>query len=672
MVSAAVIPQATTKTQVVNKLTPLLILLLAFGLQTAYLAELRAMFPGSFASEPFCGVDAKAHLARSVELLDGSLPGKEPYVFIPLYPFYLAFLKAWLGDSILLAVLLQLLLQVVGIAALYGIGRLVFSPLTGALATLGLATYNYYHYYMPCYDQTLLTTPFFSLTVFFLLRFHQRGRLAWLLLAGVMLALAVLSRPTLLVIFPVVAVWFVWVGYSLRQTTKNMVLLILPFIILVWPITWHNYQVSGRFILISDNFGVNLFTGNNPDAQGLDSLAESQSQPAVLRYIEIYKLVEAGETTLPAEVWRYIREQPYDWLALMLKKTWLWFAEIDERLLSPFFPLMVSQSRTLAYLPVEWQATLVVAIVGIVLASGTAISKERVVLLWLIYGILSVATIIFFIDLRFRLPFAPFIMLSAAAPLAVAPEWGRNRPRRFWLTLAILLLLYPLVPALWFYILLFVGLELLRGGRVWQVESNSRRQTTVHYSSLALVCLYLLAVGWWVYANRLATDVSQAIDHYLGPPLVGAGILGQTFQMDCNGLNHLQVTLGVRREQHDQPVIFYLARDLSSHEILFSETFDGATVQDYQKKKFFFEPISDSAGQTFFFFLASPTSTPQNNLTARGYTDTPVDRYPAGQAWAGQRGAPQPLQADFAFEAGCDLSGWQKAQMVLAQFRSDE
>jgi hypothetical protein len=78
-----------------------------------------------------------------------------------------------------------------------------------------------------------------------------------------------------------------------------------------------------------------------------------------------------------------------------------------------------------------------------------------------------------------------------------------------------------------------------------------------------------------------------------------------------------------------------------------------------------FEPVPDSAGQPFFFFLASPDSTPQNSLTARGYTDTPVDRYPGGSAWAGQLGSLQPLQADFAFTAYCELDWLEKLALAI-------
>jgi len=657
-----------------KKFVPYLIVFLAFFLQMRYQAELHATFPDSFGQQPFCGVDAKAHGERALGLLDGSIPGDKAYYFIPFYPFYLAAFHSFLGDALLLPIYVQALLQLVGIAALYSIGRLVYSSLAGALAALGLATYSYYLFYIPCFDQVLLTVPFLTLTIFFVLKFHRHQKSGWLILAGISFAATAFSRPTTLALLPVIVVWLYFaVDHRKNDPTedvgllpgrwasfgRNVIFLILPFVIAVAPITWHNYQASGRFILISDNFGVNLFTGNNPDAAGLDSLAHVQGQPAELRFRETVKREERGETTLTAEAVRYIIQQPGDWLALTATKTWLWFGEIDERLVSPFFPLSVSQSRTLAALPLEWRAAVIAALLGLVMVSGK--SRQRTLLLWLVYGVFSLATIAFFIQLRFRLPFAPFVFLIAASLLAAAPRLKQESPRRYWVTLGAMLFLYPIVPGLWVFILIFAGFGLWPKAPLHDRFGNSRPVVL----GLTAICIYLLAIGLWIRAEALASNVSQTIDHYLGPPLVAEGVLGQTFQMDCDGLNRIDLTLGVFNAQHDQPVTFYLATDLSAQEILYSETFAGRSVSDYQKKSFRFSPIANSAGKTFFFFISSPTSTPENAITIRGYTDTPLDRYPAGNAFAGRLDSLQRFEADIAFGAYCDLNTWQKLRRVF-------
>ena len=78
---------------ILAKTAPYLVILIAFIIQIAYLTELRATFPQMLTKEPFCGVDAEAHLIRSAGILDGSVPGDVPYFFIPFYPFYLAILR---------------------------------------------------------------------------------------------------------------------------------------------------------------------------------------------------------------------------------------------------------------------------------------------------------------------------------------------------------------------------------------------------------------------------------------------------------------------------------------------------------------------------------------------------------------------------------------------------
>jgi hypothetical protein len=285
-------------------------------------------------------------------------------------------------------------------------------------------------------------------------------------------------------------------------------------------------------------------------------------------------------------------------------------------------------------------------------------------LLWLAYGGVSLATILFFIQLRFRLPFAPFVILLAASLVAMVPELRRDYPRRFWFSLGILLLLYPLLPTLWLFIGLLVGLGLWikpstqkTGEGVNPPRGNDEAKFQRSKLSLiitSLIGVYLVGVGLWLQSQYPAAQ--QTIDHYLGPPLAESGILGQTFQVDCAGLSQVEITLGTFYDPPSAPITFSLATDTSAQTILFTEIFAGQSVKDYQKRKFSFPSIDTSAGQSYFFFIASPASTPQQALTARGYTDTPVDRYPQGKAWAGQLGALQPLQADFAFAARCTSS----------------
>ncbi|MDM8518688.1 glycosyltransferase family 39 protein [Anaerolineales bacterium HSG6] len=721
------------------KRLPVLFLWLAFTLQLSYLNELRQTFPDRLGVIPFCGVDSLAHLDRAHGLLNGSIPGPEVFYFIPLYPLYLATFQQFFDGSLFMPLYIQSLFQMMGLAALYKLGRQLYSPLTGLLAMIGLASYSYYLLYLPCFDQTMLTTPALTIGLTLLLSEQTRPRRLNLLIAGISFAVAILSRPTVLMALPLVLLWIGWLKVLETNTydthsgmwEKNIprrrtqtillsaTLFLLPIICAIAPLTWHNYQVSGRFVLISDNFGINLFTGNNPDAYGLDSLAHVQSQPAVLRFEETIALIKQGQTSYEREVISYWQTDPQDALELTLLKTWYWFGETEEPLIEPFFPSTVGQSAILRMLPLGWQAVIVIALLGITLIPTC--NRPALWFVWAVYAVFSLFTILFFIQLRFRVPLIPFVMLSSGALLSMAPTWLAQRHWKFGFSLAVMLILVPLIPGLVPFIVLFVGLGVVfspanrvinvslaswldkistptqpppargrssrppleahrkdeqtsplaggnEGGRISikQTSTNwNSFQATPRYTLMIALLLYLSLIMLITLTRREHQDVGQAIDHYLGPPLIGQGILGQTFRMDCDNLSQIEATLGTFNDYPDQPIIFTLTDSPTNPDPIHAETFLGQSVTDYQRRVFQFPPIPDSAGREFFFYLTSPTATAATTITARGYGDTPIDQYPDGQALAGPLGQLQPIQADVAFVATCEQSWWEQVWAVF-------
>ncbi|MBN1218429.1 MAG: glycosyltransferase family 39 protein [Anaerolineae bacterium] len=642
--------QLTKNPFFISHTIPIFVLLLTFVLFLSYPTNLHATFPNGFINKPFCGVDAQTHHQRALGLISGQYPGDKPWLFIPFYPAYLATLYVFLGIDFFFPVVVQSIFNLITCAALYAIGRYLFSNLAGTLATLAFVLYAPFIYYLPCYDQSLLTVPFFTLTVFFLFKFQANRQIRWLVFAAICVALSALSRPTILIIVPAVLLWL----FIYRISFKRFLLEALGFaglvLILISPITWHNYQTSGLFIPLSKNGGVNLFTGNNPDASGLDSLAHVQSQPAVLRHVELQKRRISGETTYSAEVFKYIREQPGDWIQLTGRKVWLWFGEADRPLISPFFSQTIEESMILRWLPIEWQAMAFTALLGLVLAKSR--QHQANMLVWLVYGFFSLATILFFIQLRFRLPFVPIVVIYAMALVTQASNWIQQNQKRYWLVLIVLLAMYLILPSLWIFILIYS----LRG--LWAASKPSG--DVVHRWTFIVIWSYLVVGGFFIHSRMAANDVSQTIAHYLGPRLVGQGILGQTLQMDCDGFDSLWIKMGTFDNNHDQPVTLFLTKDLDAQQTLLAGQFDGSKVQDNTWLHFEFEPLPDSNRQTYFFFITSPTSTVDNSLTTRGYSDVPIDYYKSGQAYAGALGSLQKIEADFAFVATCQQSLWQK------------
>ncbi|MGQ9502210.1 MAG: hypothetical protein ACUVSF_10750 [Anaerolineae bacterium] len=104
--------------------------------------------------------------------------------------------------------------------------------------------------------------------------------------------------------------------------------------------------------------------------------------------------------------------------------------------------------------------------------------------------------------------------------------------------------------------------------------------------------------------------------------------LGQTFVAPRAGLHRIDVLLYGYYRHNTQPVTFHL-RKVGAGEDTVTITFSAGEVWGWHWKHFEFPPLSDSAGQSYYFFFESPTSTPQDSITLGGVEG---DLYPYGTA----------------------------------------
>ncbi len=124
--------------------------------------------------------------------------------------------------------------------------------------------------------------------------------------------------------------------------------------------------------------------------------------------------------------------------------------------------------------------------------------------------------------------------------------------------------------------------------------------------------------------------------------LVGGVQLGQTFVAPRNGLERVDVLMYGYRRRNSQPVTFHL-RKIGTDQDEVSFTFNAGEVRGWRWQSFRFAPLEDSAGQAYYFFFDSPTSTPDDALTLGGVEG---DVYPNGAALINGH----PARADVAFK----------------------
>ena len=258
-----------------------LVLVLAALLRLGYLLEVMAA--PDFSSPRFEAL-YHDHWARSLVTGDWTPPtgvtdpeiSSRPYFRPPGYPFFLAAVYAATGGSYLAPRLVQMALGLASCLLLFALGRHFFDPLAGlaAAALYGLA-------WVPLFFEAELMAPALLVTLLLghlLALARWRGRIGsrrsslHALLAGVLLGLAALVRPNSLALVAPALLWMGWLLARRRVPWRWRVrpLLALPLALglMVAPATWRNLRISGEWVLITSNAGINLFVGTHPANDG--------------------------------------------------------------------------------------------------------------------------------------------------------------------------------------------------------------------------------------------------------------------------------------------------------------------------------------------------------------------------------------------------------------------
>ncbi len=138
-------------------------------------------------------------------------------------------------------------------------------------------------------------------------------------------------------------------------------------------------------------------------------------------------------------------------------------------------------------------------------------------------------------------------------------------------------------------------------------------------TSLAAVVVTPLLAVWLV---ALLVVAKSGLDRLTAPPwgnsaggdlspeLVGSTQVGQAWTAPLPGLYRIEVALQPPATGAAEPLTFHLRAGVDATSDLWTETIDPGQITAGVPYAFEFEPVRDSEGQTFYFFLESPVSRP--------------------------------------------------------------
>lgn len=409
----------------------LLVMLLTLAVRLIYLLEIQDV-PDFQA--PL--VDEEWHWLWAEQIRTESFSGDGPFFRAPLYAYFLAFLQFVTGSSFFWVRLLQAVLSAATAGLLYRLTERLFDRTTGLVAGIVYALYGP----LVFFDARLLIPVLFDfllvLGMYRLLAAQDKyGIRAWLI-TGLVFGLAAATRPNILAVIPFLLIWLVLrkrkgVASKLRlQATAAMLIgVMLPII----PVTAHNYARTGDFILISSQGGVNLYLGNNAEADGLTVIMPELDRTRSIGWRDFIPETDAiarresGRELSPGETssfWTrkaidFVVHSPGDFIELTGRKVVYLLSGYEQS--NNVDPYQQREHSVLLSMLV-WRFGLIfpfgvllpVALAGVVLTWSTRKQLLPVYVLLLVY---AGTVVVFFVTSRYRLPLTPFLIVLASAAI---------------------------------------------------------------------------------------------------------------------------------------------------------------------------------------------------------------------------------------------------------------
>jgi 4-amino-4-deoxy-L-arabinose transferase-like glycosyltransferase len=214
----------------------------------------------------------------AASIANGDFWGETTFFRAPLYIYTVGMLYKWFGQSPTPVILFHNLLAVATTVITWLYARYLFGSRIARWAALIIALWPTLIYFTGELMITTLAVFWGIATAYATHRALDSGRKRTYLIAGLLLGLASITRPTFLPLFLIVPLYhLIYSGRSrFNKIIRYGLIYLIGVLLPILPVTIRNVVVAHDFALISTQGGVNFFIGNNRDADG-----KSVSMPAL-------------------------------------------------------------------------------------------------------------------------------------------------------------------------------------------------------------------------------------------------------------------------------------------------------------------------------------------------------------------------------------------------------
>ena len=409
----------------------------------------------------FCNpiMDMAEHHRWAQTLAQGNWIGKGAFFRAPLYPYFLGLIYYLFGESFLLPRLFQCILGSLSCLWIYFLAKNAFGR---SVAILSGVLSSIYWPFVFFDGELLLTSLALNLNMLSLLvlqRALESDSFGTWFFSGLCLGFAAITRPNIL-LFQLTLLLMLLVGVSFkRQSFGTILALLLGSTLVIAPVSLRNYFVSGDFVAIAWQGGVNFYIGNNPRSDGHTAIVPGTRSDWEGGFDDSVAIAmrDEGRKLKPSEIswywfergFAFILSEPWSYLRLLGKKLllFLWAPEIPNNLSLYYF----SSLSSVLSLPV-FPGYSLIAPFGFAAILFFSKLRRRAVLLVIYYFLYSLSIVLFFVCARFRVQVIPVLLIFASLCFVKIYYYSRRAQRTDLKRLILLIILcFAFVNMPWFW-----------------------------------------------------------------------------------------------------------------------------------------------------------------------------------------------------------------------------
>ena len=391
-------------------------------------------------------VDAAIHDQWAKRIAAGQPWNEGVYFRAPLYPWFLGAVYKLTGGAMFGVRLVQLLLGAINCGLVFGLARQLVPRLPSIAAGIAMATYWVAIFYDAELLIPVLSTGLNLLAVIGLFALARRPSAPRLIAAGLALGLSAIARPNVLLFAPLAFGWLLWTLPRWRTAMRAAAIYTAAVVLPIAPVTAHNIA-AGEFVLVASQGGVNLYIGNNPQADGMHVFLPGLTTTTDDIYAGSTALAqrEAGRPLRPGEVskhysgkaFAFMRAQPGRAFGLFVSKARYFWSHKEILNNKHLYVLADRYTPLLKFMPLGFWLVGPLGMLGLFVAlrdTRRLLPLSGFVLAYML------SVVLFFVNARFRLPTVPFlIVLGAYGVVAMLQAWKERQHDRLGLACAGLL-----------------------------------------------------------------------------------------------------------------------------------------------------------------------------------------------------------------------------------------